>query len=240
PELATNALNALAKIKDISAGPQLVDLLNSANRNVKQTAAVTVGILRTRSAVPKLQSIFQSDSNNQDREAALDGLAYIGDPASYHLFVEALSSAYQDDRAYAAEGLARVGNKQALPALQEAMQVENKQNARLAILFAESALGETQRLEDLVNALPSRSYGDVAQSYLIELTRRKNLLDAVYPYLTNANAVIRRKLCYVLMYSGNASSIQHLEPLAHDHNGDVAAAALSAIKSIRSRTNSAA
>jgi HEAT repeat protein len=239
-ELATNALNALAKIKDITAGPQLVDLLDSSNRDVRQTAAVTVGILRTKSAVPKLESTYKTDSNIHDREAVLDGLAYIGDPSSYHTFIEALASADQNQRAYAAEGLARAGNSQALPALQEAMQVENKQNAKLAILFAQSALGKTQSLEELVDALPSRSYGDVAQSYLTELTRRKALLDAVYPYLTNSNAAIRRKLCYVLMYSGNASSIPQLQPLTHDHNGDVAAAALSAIKSIRSRTNSAA
>jgi HEAT repeat protein len=240
PDLAINALNALAKIKDISAGPQLVDILDSTNNGVKQTAAITVGILRTKAAIPKLESIYQDDRNKENRAAALDGLAYVGDPSSYSVLIRALSSRNADEREYAAEGLARVGNRQALPDLEKRMQVEKKEDVKLAIFFAETALGQTQHLRDLVDALPSRTRGSVAQSYLIELARRKDLLQDLYPYLSSRDATTRRRLCYVLMYSGDASSIQQLQPLTRDRNGDVAAAALSAVKAIRARTSSAA
>jgi HEAT repeat protein len=239
-DLAINALNALAGIKDLSAGPQLEDVLDSTNNGVKQTAAITVGILRTKAAVPKLESMYQNDRNKETRAAALDGLAYIGDPATYSVFIRALSSRNPDEREYAAEGLARTGNPEALAELEKRMQVEKKEGVKLGILFAETALGQRQHLRDLVESLPSRSWGAVAQSYLIELARQKDLLQDLYPHLSARDATTRRRLCYVLMYSGDASSIQELQPLTRDRNGDVAAAALSAVKAIRARSSSAA
>jgi HEAT repeat protein len=82
PDLAREALNSLAKIKDMDAGPKLVDLLDSPNKDIKRDACVSVGILRTKDALPKLQSIFQNDSDQKDKEAAMQGLAYLGDKVS--------------------------------------------------------------------------------------------------------------------------------------------------------------
>jgi HEAT repeat protein len=240
PDLAINALDALAGIKDTAAGPQLVDLLDSVHNGVVQTAAVTTGILRTKSAVPKLESLYRNGRNKENRAAALDGLAFIGDPSSYPVFISALSSRNPDEREYAAEGLARTRNREALAGLQTRMQVEKKEDVRLAILFAETALGQTQHLRQLVETLSSRTRGSVAQSYLIELARNKDLLQDLYSYLSSKDATTRRRLCYVLMYSGDASSIQQLQPLTRDRNGDVAAAAVSALRAIRARTGSAA
>jgi HEAT repeat protein len=240
PELAVNALNSLAKIRDVSAGPKLVDLLDSSNNQIKQSAAITIGVLRTKAAVQKLQSIYENDPNKDNRDAALNGLAFIGDPSSYNLFIKTLSSRSADERTDAAEGLARIGNSQALPALQKQMAVEKKGSVKVAILFAESALGEAQHLQGLVKALSSRTQSGAAEAYLIELARKKNLLQALYPYLKTKDSSARRGLCYVLTYSGDASSVPELQPLTHDRNGDVAAAALNAIRAIQSRTRSAA
>lgn len=240
PDLAINALNALGEIKDTSAGPQLVDLLESTHSGVVQTAAVTIGILRTRSALPKLEAMYRNDRRKENRAAALEGLAFIGDPSSYPVFVSALSSRNPDEREYAAEGLARTGNRGALPVLEGRMQVEKKEDVKLAILFAETALGQTRHLRQLVEALSSRTRGSVAQSYLVELARNKDVLQDLYPYLNSRDAGTRRRLCYVLMYSGDVSSIQQLQPLTRDRNGDVAAAAVSALRAIRARTSSAA
>ncbi|MGH9407752.1 MAG: HEAT repeat domain-containing protein [Terriglobia bacterium] len=236
-ELAVDSLDSLSKIKEISAGPQVADLLDSPSKSVRQSACITVGILRTQSAVPKLQQIYQTDTDKNTRNAALDGLAFIGNPSSDPVFLTALQSPDRDQREYAAEGLARARDSAALNALNQRMSVEKHAGVRLAILFALVSIGQTQRLRDLVDALDSRTHGDVAQSYLIELTRRKDLLAAVYPYLNDSNSTIRRKLCVVLMYSGDASSLSHLSPLTHDRNNDVAAAALRATQAIRSRTN---
>lgn len=236
-ELAVNALNALSKIKDISAGPQLVDLLNSANKDVRQGASITTGILRTKSAAPKLQEIYQNDADKDTRKAALDGLAYIGDPASYPVFIKALWSQDKEEREYGAEGLARARDPKALNDLEKRLSVEKDGGVKLAIQFALTSIGQKQHLQNLVDGLSSRSRGDVAQSYLIELARRKDLLTALYPYLNSKDADIRRRLCVVLMYSGDSSSISYLERLTHDRNNDVAAAALRALQSVRAREN---
>ncbi|HEV2418958.1 MAG TPA: HEAT repeat domain-containing protein [Terriglobia bacterium] len=233
--LAVNALDALSKIKDISAGPQVADLLDSPSKDVRRAACITVGILRTKSAAPKLQEIYQTDTDGDTRKAALDGLAFIGDPASYPVFIKALWSQDKDERDYAAEGLARIRDPKAGANLEKRMKIEKDAGVKLAILFAQVSIGETEHLRDLVDALTSRTRGDVAQSYLIELTRQKSLLDAVYSYLNDSNATIRRRLCVVLTYSGDASSLPRLAPLTHDRNNDVAAAALRATQAIRSR-----
>ncbi|MGH9355374.1 MAG: HEAT repeat domain-containing protein [Terriglobia bacterium] len=235
-DLATNALNALSRIKDVSAGPELVDLLDSLSREVRQTACVTVGVLRTRGAVPKLQQIYQDDPDKDNRESALNGLAFIGDPASYATFIQALSSNDKHNRAYAAEGLARARVAKAASALDKRMEIEKDGDVKLAIQFAQNSLGESQHLQDLVDALGSRTRGAVAQSYLIELARRKNILSALYAYLHSGNAAIRRRLCTVLMYSGDGSSLSYLQPLTRDHNSDVAAEAVRAERAIRART----
>ncbi|HET7841408.1 MAG TPA: HEAT repeat domain-containing protein, partial [Terriglobia bacterium] len=49
-DLSLNALNALTKIRDTSAGPKLVGLLDSPDKEVRRQAAVTVGILRASEA----------------------------------------------------------------------------------------------------------------------------------------------------------------------------------------------
>ncbi|HEV2497973.1 MAG TPA: HEAT repeat domain-containing protein [Terriglobia bacterium] len=235
--LAVNALDALSKIKDISAGPEVTDLLDSPSKDVRRAACITIGVLRTKSAAPKLQEIYQTDTDGDTRKAALDGLAFIGDPASYPVFIKALWSQDKDERAYAAEGLARIRDPKAGANLEKRMKIEKDAGVKLALLFAQVSIGETEHLRDLVDALTSRTRGDVARSYLIELTRQKSLLNAVYSYLNDSNATIRRQLCVVLMYSGDASSLPHLSPLTHDRNSDVAAAALGATQAIRSRAS---
>ncbi len=236
-DLATNALNSLSEIKDVSAGPDLIDLLDSPSKSVRQAACVTVGILRTCSAVPKLEQIYQNDADADVRRAALHGLAFIGDPSSYAIFTKALWSQNKQERTYSAEGLARARDPKAMADLNKRLQVEKNAGVRLAIRFAQTSIGDSSSLKYLVNSLSSRSYGEVAQSYLIELARRKNILTALYPYLHDGNADVRRRLCNVLAYSGDASSLPELHPLAGDRNGDVAAAALRAERAIRARAH---
>lgn len=234
-DLALEALNSLAKIQDTSAGPQLIDLLSSRKRTIQQEAAVTVGILRTRSAVPKLQSLYENDSNRETRHKALQGLAYIGDPVTDPIFLKALYNTHASVRGYAAQGLARSKDKQALPTLLRAAPAEKNAEARLAMEFAITSLGRNDYLSSLINALASGN-GDTAQAYLTELARNPNFLSEIYPYLHSRDPEVRRRLCNVLMYSGNSSSIPYLERLSHDSNSDVAAAALRALSSVRMRT----
>lgn len=235
--LALEALNSLSKLMDISAGPKLVDLLDSPRKAVRQSAAVTVGILRTSAAAARLEQMYSADGDKKTRQAALEGLAYLGRPASYSLFIQALSSKDKTDRTSAAEGLARIRDPRAESNLETALSQEKDGGAKLAMDFALASLGNQNGFNDLVNGLRSTFRGDVASAYLTELFRDKPFLQKLYPYLDNPDATIRRRLCWVLMYTGDETSLKLLDRLSSDPNRDVAAAALRARRAILARAS---
>jgi HEAT repeat protein len=237
-ELAREALNSLDKIKDLSAGPQLVDLMDSRNKAVRQDALLTVGLLRTREATAKLQIIAQNDQDKKARRNAFQGLAYLGEPVSYDLFVRTLGEKDKAYRAFAAEGLGRIGDKRAIPELNKALAAENDGAARLAEQFALTRGGES-KLSELVAALGSGNW-DPALAYLIELGHDPQIARHLPTYLHNKDANIRRRLCTVLMHTGDASSIAPLEAASKDSNNDVAAEALRALRAVRARASSKA
>jgi HEAT repeat protein len=234
-DLAVEALTALAKIKDNSAGPQLINLLDSSNKEVKQEALVTVGILHTTDALPKLQAVFENNPDLHIRERALEGLAYIGSPVSTPVFLRALFSAEDSLRTFAAEGLARSRDAKALPDLERATPAEKDAEARLAMQYAITALGKPDYLSAVVAELGSRLRGNSAQTYLVELSRDPNFLPRLYPFMNSQDSDVRRRLCTVLMFTGDATSVEHLEHLSHDHNDDVAREAVRALRAVRLR-----
>ncbi len=232
---ALECLNSLLKIKDLAAGPQLLDLLDSPIDEVKLQAAVTVGLLKVQEAVPKLQTMYENGANKPVQEKSLQGLAYLGSPVSVPLFLKALWSNDKTIRALAAEGLGRAGDPQGLPDLQKAVNGEKSAEPRFAMMFAITALGEMTYLSDLVTGLGARFRGDVVRSYLIELTRKPDMLARLYPFTTHREADVRRQLCTVLMYNGDASSIEPLERLSQDSKAEVASEALRALRVVRLR-----
>lgn len=234
-DLAREALNALAKIKDMAAGPGLVDLLGSSKTEVRQDAALTLGVLRTRAAVPKLQTMFEKDGDKKTRETALQGLAYLGDPVSDPIFIKALWSENKKYRALGAEGLAHAEDLQARSEIERALSAEKNAEAKLAMQYALAALGQDSSLETLVNALGSALRGDAAQTYLIELTRNPKFLPKLYPFLGSSNSTVRKRLCTVLVFTGDQTSVEPLEGLSRDKNNDVAIEALRALRAVRTR-----
>ncbi len=234
-DLARQALSSLGKIKDTSAGPHLIDLLNSQIKDVKRDAAVTVGILKAHDALAQLQLIFQNNPDRKTQEKALEGLAYLGDPVSAPLFKRELWSVNKAFRISAAEGLGRAGDKNNVPELQKAAASEKDADTRLAMQFALTALGTDDYLNTMIQDLDSKLHGDTAQTYLVELARNPEFLPKLYPYLNSQDATSRRKLAVVLVYTGDSTSIATLETLSHDSNSDVAAAALRALQATRSR-----
>ncbi len=234
-DLAREALNALSKIKDKSAGPELVDLLDSPYKDVKRDASVTVGVLRAREALPKLQMTFENDPDQKNKEKALEGLGYLGDPVSVPLFVKALWSEDKTIRTSAAEGLARAREPKTLPELEKAVTAERDAGARLAVEFALVALGKDDFLGAVVQELGSKLHGNAAQAYLIELARDLKFLSKLYPHLNNQDAAVRKRLCTVLVFTGDQSSIEPLERASHDSNGEVASEALRALRATRLR-----
>ena len=238
-DLARQSINSLEKIKNREAGPKMVDLLDSPNRDVMRDACVAVGLLLARQALPKLQSIFSSDPDPKDKAAAIQGLAYLGDKVSVPIFTKALWNDDKNVRQSAGEGLARAADPQSQGELDKAVAVEKDASAKLAMEFALAALGKDDALNAVVSDLSSKIRGDVARTYLIELTRNPAFLAKLYPFLQSPDNSIRRRLCEVLMYSGDQGSLAQLDRLQHDPDTAVAAAALRAKTAIRSRVGAA-
>ncbi len=234
-DLAREALNALSKIKDRSAGPPLADLLDSSFKEILQDAAVTVGILRARDTLPKLQAMYENPPDRKTRGKALEGLAYLGDLVSVPLFIKALWNEEKGYRILGAEGLARAGDTKTLPEVEKSVSVENDAAARLAMQFAITALGKQDYLSAMVSELGSKLHGDRAQTYFVELSRNPQFLPRLYPYLDSRDASVRKRLCTVLMFTGDGTSVYLLERLSRDPNADVAAEALRALRAIRAR-----
>jgi hypothetical protein len=80
----------------------------------------------------------------------------------------------------------------------------------------------------------------VARSYLTELARNPAFLPKLYTYLQSPDATVRKRLCVVLMYSGDQGSLQQLDRLQQDPDSEVAAAAMRAKRAIRARVDAAA
>jgi hypothetical protein len=238
-DLAREALNALSKIKDRATGPQLVDLLDSPNKDIARDAMLTVGVLRTQEALPKLQAIFENDPDPKDKEQAMQGLAYLGEKVSVPLFTKALWSQDKTVRASAAEGMARVADPATLPELEKAVLAEKDLTAKLAVEYALTALGKLDYLSAVVGDLGVRTRADVAQPYLIELARNPEFLPKLYPYLQSQDANVRKRLCTVLMYAGDKTSLDQLDRLSHDPDADVGAEAIRAKAAIRARLTAA-
>jgi len=86
-----------------------------------------------------------------------------------------------------------------------------------------------------VKELGSKLRGNAAQAYLTELSQDASFLPRLYPYLTSPAGDVRRRLCTVLMFTGNESSVEPLERLSRDPDGDVATEALRALRAVRQR-----
>ena len=104
------ALAAIEKIRDPSAGPRIVYLLRDLDDKVQTTAIETAGLLRTTEALPTLRSVVASPRNIKAERAALQAIAMMPEPQDRDLMVRELASKDDRVRAAAAEGLGRLGN----------------------------------------------------------------------------------------------------------------------------------
>lgn len=234
------SLIALQKIRDESAGPRVVFLTRDLKERIQIAAIDTVGLLRTTSAVPDLQRVYDNARSDKVRRAALTALSMVPDPSSRPYFERGFMDEDEGVRGAAAEGFARLKNPADREMVSKAFNEERKMPARLAQAFALVALGnrETSELSPLtylVNTLNSRSYRGVAQPYLQELARDPEVRTALAGYLTAGTSDEKIGLARVMALSGDKTSLGQIEPLMKDTDPEVAQAAITAVRTLRSR-----
>lgn len=228
-------LLAIRKIKDTSAGPQIVFLLDDPDPAIRAAAVRAVGQLQARDAVPGLVSILAGADKREVRVQAMIALAKIPDNGQRELFLRYLVDSDKGLRAAAAEGVGRVGMPEDARLVDHHFQLEKSASVKASLAFASVLLGNHVRLNDLVGWLNSTAHRMEARPFLVELARNDDVLKRLYVPLSTGTDAQRRHLAYVLSQSGTADSVPHLENLAKDRNSKVAGAAVEALRVLRGR-----
>jgi len=185
------ALVALLKIRDESAGPPIAFRLRDMDSKVQIAAIQTTGVLLNKAAVPDLTEVLNRSRDVKVKREALTSIAMLPVPASRALYSQYLHDKDDRMRAAAAEGFARLRDKADLPMIEKAWQDETKIAPRLSLAFAQVMMGKTELsefspLQHIVNNLDSAAYNGVALPFLVELARDPAVRQALYPALGTA------------------------------------------------------
>ena len=231
---------AIQKIRDESAGPRLIFLLNDLDQKVQLAAVETMGLLRTQDALPDLNRVLNRTRDAKVKRAALTSIAMLPSENSRVLYQQYLTDKDDRMRAAAAEGFARLRKPSDLPMLEKAWKDETKIQPRLSLAFAQVMLGKTEMsefspLQFLINQLNSASYKGEAQPLLIELARDPAVRAALYRPMAGGTKDEKIGLAGVLARSGDKASIPELEKLSKDSDPEVGKEALRALRTLQAR-----
>src|ERR1700722_7264904 len=173
-EVIYEALVAIEKIRDPSAGPAIAFRLHDLNEKVQVVAIEATGLLVNRAAINDLRDVLDRSRQIKVKRAALTALAQMPDPQLHGVYVTYLD--HKDDglREGAAEGLGRLKDPADTAELERAFNNESKTEPRLSVAFAlvnlgKRGMGEFDPLRYLVNNLNSAAYRGVSRAYLMEL-----------------------------------------------------------------------
>ena len=233
--LILESVLAIKKLQEMSAGPEIVFLLDDPDPAIREAVIQTLGQLRTPEAVPGLVGVVTGNERIRLRVQALIALAKIPDNGQRELFLRYMVDDDKGIRAAAAEGVGRVADPRDERLIEHHFQLERSASVKLSLAFAGVYLGNYVRLNELVEGLNSRVHRLEARPFLVEVSRNEEVLTRLYVPLSTGTVPQRRHLAFVLSQSGNEASVPHLENLANDANGAVANAAIEALKVLRSR-----
>lgn len=226
-EVRVAMVQTLGLFRDQAAGPALTRLLRDADEDVAREAIQSVGLIGYRDAYPQLVNLFRSRSDDGDRERVLQSIALMRHPEAVTFFEPLLDSREAKERELAAEGLARLDYDASGFVVR--IGEEGNDGVRLAQAFALVASGQTGYADSLVEALDTRRSSQ-AEAYLYELGGFHGQIGLIYPHLRHPDADVRERLLQVLGRIGNPESRPYIQPLTEDPNGDVAAAAVAALR----------
>src|SRR5580704_9037612 len=234
------ALVALQKIRDESAGPSIAFRLRDLDSKVQIAAIQTTGVLLNKAAVPDLIDVLNRAKDLRVKREALTAIAMLPLPTSRTLYEVNLHDKDDRIRAAAAEGYARLRDPNDLPMLQKAWTEETKTAPRLSLAFALVMLGKNETTEFspltfVINNLNSASYNGVAYPFLVELARDPAVRQALYAPLTSATKDEKIGLARVLARSGDSGSVAPLDKLSKDPDPAVAQEGLKALRTLQSR-----
>jgi hypothetical protein len=234
------ALVALQKIRDESAGPAIQFRVRDLDQKVQIAAIQTTGVLLNKAAVPDLIDVLNRAKSMTVKREALSAIAMLPEASSRHRYETNLRDKDDRMRAAAAEGFARLKDPADLPMIEKAWQDETKTAPRLSLAFAQVMLGkieisEFSPLQFLINNLNSASYNGVAYPFLVELARDAAVRQALYVPMASGTKDEKIYLARVLARSGDSGSVAALDKMSKDPDPAVAQEGLKALRTLQSR-----
>jgi len=239
-DLIYEAIVALSKIKDVSAGPRISFRLHDLDPKVQIAAVEAMGLLLVRESIPDLVDLIRTTRDDRVRRAALTSLAMLPSEQNRPLYLLYLQDKDEKMRGAAAEGIGRLKNPADVQLLEKALKNEGKISVRLALSFAlvmdgQAVISQFSPLQFIVNNLDSAAYQDTAFPYLIELARDPTVRAGLYGPMLNGTRTERIDLAGVMARSGDRDSIPPLQKLANDADPSIAQEAVRAITTLQAR-----
>jgi len=238
-ELIFEALVALQKIADPTAGPSVSFLARDLDNRVQETALETIGVLHSVDSAPDVRLAVSSARTDKIRRAALEALAMLGLPDDRAVFKENASNTDPFLRSSALEGLGRIREPEDTPLFDK---VYNEPNADWKVHIA-AAFGlvnegkvdtaDFSPLRYLFENLDVKSRQNVASAYLIELCRREDVRKGLYPLMREATSDQKIAICHALSRAQGEDVVTELNVLLKDINPDVSLAASRSLKTVQ-------
>lgn len=243
PTVRFEAIRAIGKIGDLSAAKDVLPFTLSTDSKLRTEAALTLGRLHDKSALPELTRLFMKEAALQRRQAdtafraaLLEAIALIADPSSKELFTRQRGHDDAAVRLQAYAGLARTGDASLTTPVSQDRLSESDPQVQTAQAFALYRFGRKEYLEEVVKALGSRRTATRAREYLLEL--RQDEVNDLAALSRLEDPALRESIAEILGYIGDDRVRPVLQDLARDTRGQVAPLANQALERISARTGS--
>lgn len=213
------ATKGLAKLKDDSVIPILIDTLSDANAGVRIQAALGLARPGNVRAIKPL-ALLLNDSDSKVRIAAAESLAKIGDRKALELLIQAMATEDATLKYRIAMALGGVG-RPALEPLFEALAGSNRQ-LHLYAALALVKLGPVT-LEGFIKLLnhPDASTRGAVVRALGELGERRAVAPLIAA-LAEPDSYVRYRVTVALAELGDELAIPALERMAQEDEGSLA------------------
>jgi HEAT repeat protein len=245
PSVRFEAIRALGKVGDTSAAREVLPFTLSTESKLRTEAALTLGRLRDKPALPELTRLFLKEAALQKRQAdtafraaLIEAIALIADPSSRELFERQRTHEDAAVRLQAYSGLARVGDASLTTAVSKDRLAETDAQVQVAQAFALYRFGRKEYLEEVVKALGARRTATRARDYLLEL--RQDEVSDLGALARLEDPALRESIAEILGLIGDDRARPVLTDLARDTRGQVAPLANQALERIAARSGAPA
>jgi HEAT repeat protein len=211
-------------------GDALVGAMNDRDELVRRWAMDSLGLLRYDRAVQALTDHLSYFGKGEDGAAALHAIARIASPGSAPVMRALLANQYVPFRLLSLEGLGRIGDRGALPQIQESAASSRDPGVLLAAAYARFLLGQGDVVA-VADALAKPDTDIQAKVYLAEIVMTNPL--ALHPLLRTPNPSTRMIVAEILGTSRQPGEAAALQSLQQDPAPEVVDAVNEAIRRLQ-------